>query len=305
MTIPNINNTRQEVVRVDYDLDDRWRATGRFTHDLSETREGGGLFFSTPVPNVATTDTDVPGMIGLFGLRTVLGSDRLNELQYQFSSNKIGTINPDGTRNTRAQFNVNIPEVFPENANDLIPVIDIAGLSLLGANQLFRIQYINHTFTDNFSWQRGNHALKFGGLATFEQKNENAASRSQGTFGFFATTNGPTAFQSFLHGNANSVCVSCTYTEAERDIDLQLRFNRFEFYAQDTWRARPNVTLDYGLRYSLYPPITEVDDQLVTFDPTTYQAADAPAFANAAGTLIDRTSGNLLVGVIQAGVNSP
>ena len=42
VTIPNINNTRQEVLRVDYDLDDRWRITGRYTHDLSETREGGG-----------------------------------------------------------------------------------------------------------------------------------------------------------------------------------------------------------------------------------------------------------------------
>jgi hypothetical protein len=305
VTVPNINNTRQEVIRLDYDLTDQWRLTGRFTHDLSETREGGGLFFGTAIPGVATTDTDVPGVIAAFGLRSILGGDRLNELQYQYSSNKISTTNPEGTRNTKAQFGVTIPEVFPENINDLIPVVDIAGLSLLGANQLFRIQYVNHTFTDNFSWQRGDHAFKFGGLASFEQKNENAASRSQGTFGFFGTTNGPTAFQSFLRGNASGACVSCTYTEAERDIDLQLRFNRFEFYAQDTWRARPNFTLDYGVRYALYPPITEVNDLLITFEPSTYVAADAPPFANATGTLIDRTQGNQLVGIIQAGVNSP
>ena len=47
MTAPNINNTRQEVVRVDYDLSDKWRLTGRYTHDLSETRELQGLFFGT------------------------------------------------------------------------------------------------------------------------------------------------------------------------------------------------------------------------------------------------------------------
>jgi hypothetical protein len=63
--------------------------------------------------------------------------------------------------------------------------------------------------------------------------------------------------------------------------------------------------VDYGLRYSLYPPITDLNNQLVTFDPSTYNAAQAPPFANAAGTLIDRTQGNLLVGVIQGGVNSP
>ena len=49
---PAINDTRQEVVRVDVDVNQAWKLTGRYTHDLSQTREPGGLFFSTPVPNV-------------------------------------------------------------------------------------------------------------------------------------------------------------------------------------------------------------------------------------------------------------
>jgi hypothetical protein len=170
---------------------------------------------------------------------------------------------------------------------------------------LYRIQYINHSVTDNFSWQRGNHAFKFGGLATFEQKNENAASQSQGNFSFVATTGGATAFQNFVRGNAAGTCTGCSYTEAERDIDLHLRFNRFEFYGQDSWRPTARLTVDYGVRYSLYPPITDTNNMLVTFDPSVYNAAQAPPFANAAGTLIDRTQGNLLVGIIQGGVNSP
>ena len=59
------------------------------------------------------------------------------------------------------------------------------------------------------------------------------------------------------------------------------------------------------MRYALYPPITEKNDRLVTFDPTRYDAAQAPPFANEGGTLIDVTRGDLLVGIIQAGVNSP
>jgi hypothetical protein len=300
---PNINNTRQEVVRIDYDLRDNWRLTGRYTHDLSETRELGGLFFNTPVPNVATTDTDVPGTVAALALRTVVSNNRLNELQYQFSANKIGTTNPEGTRNRRSDFGLSIQEVFPENATGLIPIVSIQGLSLIGANQLYRIQYLNHTFTDNFTWQRGNHSFKFGGLVSFEQKNENAANVSQGRFDFVATANGPTAFQSFLRGGGQ--CPGCSYSETERDIDVRLRWNRFEFYAQDSWRARPNLTVDYGVRYSLYPPMTEVDNLLATFDPGVYNEADAPPFANAAGTLIDRTRGDLTVGIIRAGVNSP
>ena len=301
---PNINNTRQEVIRVDYDFNDVWRFTGRYTHDQSDTRELQGLFASF-MPGVGTTETSVPGQVASFGIKTVIGSSKLNEFQYQFSTNKIGTTNPDGTKNKRSDYGINIPEVFGENANGLIPTVSVTGLSTIGSAQLYRIQYINHAFTENFSWQRGNHSYKFGGLATFEQKNENAASVSQGNFAFVATTGGLTAFQAFLTGNATGACAACSYTEAERDIDMQLRFSRFEFYAQDTWRAKPNLTVDYGVRYSLYPPITDNNNQLVTFDPSRYSAAEAPVFANAAGTLINRTTGNLAVGIIQGGVNSP
>lgn len=302
---PNIQDTRQEVIRVDYDWRDTQRFWGRYTHDLSETRELGGLFFNTAIPGVAGTDTTIPGQVAAFGLRSIIGGNKLNEINYHFSSNNISTQPAEDVKNTKAAFGVTIPEVFPENNAGLIPIVDVTGLSTFGANQLYRIQYINHSITDNFSWQRGKHAYKMGGLATFEQKNENAASRSQGAFLFVATTGGPSAFQSFLRGNANGACTACTYTEAERDIDLNLRFNRFEFYAQDTWRPTSRLTVDYGLRYSLYPPITDQNNQLVTFDPSTYNAAQAPPFANAAGTLIDRTQGNLLVGIIQGGVNSP
>ncbi len=305
VTSPNINNTRQEVLRVDFDWSSTQRIWGRYTHDLSETRELGGLFFNTPIPGVAGTDTSIPGQVAALGLRSIIGSNKVNELNYHFSSNNISTEPAEDVRNTREAYGVTIPEVFPENNAGLIPVIDVTGLSTLGANQLFRIQYINHSFTDNFTWQRGNHAFKMGGLASFEQKNENAASRSQGGFSFVATTGAATAFQNFMRGNANASCTGCSYTEAERDIDLNLRFNRFEFYAQDTWRPTARLTVDYGLRYSLYPPITDKNNQLVTFDPSVYSAAAAPPFANATGTLIDRTQGNLLVGVIQGGVNSP
>jgi len=305
VTAPNINNTRQEVVRMDFDWKSTQRVWGRYTHDLSDTREIGGLFFNTAIPGVAGTDTRIPGQVAAFGLRSIIGNNKLNELNYHFSSNNITTTPAEGVRNTRAEYGVTIPEVFPDNANGLIPTIDVTGLSTLGANQLFRIQYINHSVTDNFSWQRGAHAFKVGGLATFEQKNENAASRSQGGFSFVTTTGGATAFQNFLRGNREGLCTGCSYTEAERDIDLNLRFNRFEFYAQDTWRPNSRLTVDYGLRYSLYPPITDVNNQLVTFDPSVYSAAAAPPFANATGTLIDRTRGNLLTGIIQGGVNSP
>ncbi|HXU83780.1 MAG TPA: TonB-dependent receptor, partial [Polyangia bacterium] len=52
---PNDQDTRQEVARVDWMISPRWRLMGRYTHDLSETTETGGLFFNTAIPNIATT----------------------------------------------------------------------------------------------------------------------------------------------------------------------------------------------------------------------------------------------------------
>jgi hypothetical protein len=76
-------------------------------------------------------------------------------------------------------------------------------------------------------------------------------------------------------------------------------------YAQDTWRLRPNVTFDYGIRYSLYPPISEVDNKLTTFDPAFYNAANAPRFTTPIGSQIDLTTGSLTNGIVIAGQNSP
>ena len=67
---PAIQNTRQEVVRVDYDLNPNYRLTGRYTHDNSFTEEPGGLFLGLAVPNVATTDTNVPGQVASAILRS-------------------------------------------------------------------------------------------------------------------------------------------------------------------------------------------------------------------------------------------
>jgi len=44
-------------------------------------------------------------------------------------------------------------------------------------------------------------------------------------------------------------------TPIKRDYGL----NWYEFYGQDSWRIKPNLTLTYGLRWSLFPPPWEVN----------------------------------------------
>jgi len=85
-TQPTINNTRQEVVRVDYDVNPNYRITGRYSHDNSFTEEPGGLFLNLAVPNVATTDTNVPGQVAAGILRSTHGSSKLDRKSTRLNS---------------------------------------------------------------------------------------------------------------------------------------------------------------------------------------------------------------------------
>jgi hypothetical protein len=303
-SLPNQQKTRQEVVRLDWQVNDRSRLMTRYTHDLSNTTEIGGLFFGTAIPNVATTLTAVPGQIFVTQLTTTIGSNLLNEASLQFSSNAISSKYGENARNTRAAYGLTIPELFPENRNSLIPSINVTGtLSSIGAPQLFDNEFKNLTLTNNLSWQRDRHTYKTGVLLAFEQKNEISGSATQGSFTFTAG-GGFTAFQNFVRGNRDGACgASCTYTEPEFEVNAQIRTNRYEFFAQDTWRFRPNVTLDYGVRYALYPPITDENDILTNFDPSLYTAARAPQLTTTGLVMVG--TGDPINGIVVAGQNSP
>lgn len=302
---PSDQDTRQEVLRLDYALSSKWRLMARYTHDLSKTVEAGGLFFGTAVPNVATTQTKVPGQVAVLQATTTINPTTLNEFTFQFSSNRIGTTNPDGTKNKRSDYSLNVPEVFGSNPGGIIPTVAITGLTSIGSAQLYSIEYNNFTFSDNISFVRGAHSIKAGARATFEQKNENANNVTQGSFSFTAG-GGRTAFQNFLTGNSGGLCgTACSYSEAETDIVNHLRFNRYEFFVQDSWKAKDNLTLDLGVRYSIYPSPIDTNNVLTNFVPAQYSASRAPQFSSAAATALVVGTGSTTNGIVVAGQNSP
>ena len=300
---PTINNTRQETLRVDHNFNSNHRLMGRYTHDLSQTREQGGLFFGVTVPGIATTDTNVPGTILAVSLTSSFGTNVVNEVSFNMSGNDI-TTDLVGQW-TRA--NVSIPnnELFTQNISDLPPTVVITGFPTLGAGQLFDISYRNFNPKDNLTWVKGAHTMKFGVDMSWERKDENAANETQGRFSFTGLQTRRAGVQSgialadFLLGRAS------TYGEAERDVTNHLRFGRSEFYAQDTWKAKPNLQIDYGLRYQLFRLPTDTEDVFTAFLPELYNPAFAPQCANATCTALVRNTGDLLNGIIIGGVNSP
>jgi hypothetical protein len=305
VTAPNIQNTRQETMRLDHIFNNNHRLMARYTHDLSETRELGGLFFGLSLPDIATTDTSVPGQVFAVSLTSTFGSNLVNEALITFSSNAIRT-DLIG-RYTSANVPVTAGEVFAENKSNLPPTLAFTGFTTftLGASQLFDIGYKNFNPKDNVTWVRGPHTIKFGGEVSFEQKNENAANETQGRFTFSGLQTRRAGVASgipladFLLGRAS------TYAEAERDVTEHLRFGRTEFYVQDTWKVRPNLQLDYGVRYSLFRQPVDRDFVLTAFLPELFDPAQVPEFANTTGTLLRVGTGDPLNGIARAAINSP
>lgn len=303
--VANKQDTTQLVGRVDWLINPNWRLMARYTHDLSETTEVGGLFFGTAIPDIATTLTDVPGQVAVAQLTTTISPRMLNEFSFQFSGNAIKSVYGDNVKNTRDAYGIAIPELYAENRNKLIPTVAISGLSSIGAPQLFDNKYRNYTVADNISYQWGNHQLKGGFLFAWEVKDELSGSGTQGSFSFTAG-GGRTAFQNFLTGNAGGQCAaSCSYTEPTIEIASQFRFSRYEFYLQDSWRPRSNVSLDFGVRYSLQPSVKDQNDILTNFNPALYDRARAPQFATAGATTLLVGSGDFTNGIVIANQNSP
>ncbi len=276
----NINNTRQETIRMDHNFNGNHRIFGRLTFDTSDTTEFGGLFTNQVLPGVATTATSVPGKVLALAYTGLFGSNVVNEFQFNYSGNEISSdVIGRGRRSDYAGADM-IQEYFPENNQNIIPSITGTGFSTIGALQGFSIEYASTGFRDTLTWTKGNHILKFGGEMTWEVKNENAGSNSHGSFGFStiqsrgtigttvatATGNG---FASFLMNRANS------YAEAATDFRVNETFGRREFFVQDTWKIRPNLTLDLGVRYQYFVPVKDRNDQIGSFDPFLYNPANA------------------------------
>jgi len=310
----NINNTRQEVFRLDHNFTPNHKIFGRYTQDTSNTEETGGLFAGVAFPNIATTDTKVPGRVFAVSYTGIFSNSIVNEFTYNYSTNTINSALVGRGRKSDYANASNIVEFFPENTNGIIPVIGTR-FSTLQSTQGYSIEYGNSTFRDNLTYTTGNHTLKFGGEITFEFKNENLGGNSNaGSFtfsgvqtqGFFGATainaTGITtgdSFASFLLGRANA------YSEAQLDPRVRFRFGRNEFYVQDTWKIKPNLTLDFGVRYQYFKPVTEVNNLLVTFDPALYRPVNpATDCATAACNSLITARVDPLNGIARAGVNS-
>jgi hypothetical protein len=121
------------------------------------------------------------------------------------------------------------------------------------------LQQVNNTFglNDNYSKVMGNHTLKTGFQGSYEAVNVNSNPTYNGSFLFAGTETG-VDFADFLIG------VASNYNQADSQT-FYLRHKYAGAYAQDSWRIRPNLTLNYGVRWELMQYWSEKYHQEPTF----------------------------------------
>src|SRR5437870_2521731 len=121
------------------------------------------------------------------------------------------------------------------------------------------LKQANNTYSvsDNFSKVIGAHSLKTGIQFSYEQVNVNPNPTFNGSFAFFGTETG-FDLADFLIG------VASNYNQA----DSQTFYGRHKYAAaflQDSWKVKPSVTLNYGVRWDLMQYWSEKYNQIPTF----------------------------------------
>jgi len=151
------------------------------------------------------------------------------------------------------------------NVNFGIPRLEVEGLALpdrirFGAPQgettpgkLAQNQY---EFRDSLSQVAGNHALKFGVEARWEQDNNSLVGGARPLYSFVGLFNLANDTPTFEQINANPA------TGAPADAQRYFRTHTYALYAQDQWKVRPGLTLTLGLRWEYFSPLTETRDRV-------------------------------------------
>ena len=303
----NIFNLHQEIVRIDQVFSSKFRLFGRFENDTIPTTEPGGLFTGSPLPGVSTTSTNSPGRIVSVHATNTISPTFLNDVAFNYSHGGVIST-PIGLNTTKDSPDVANAIKLPfADTLGRVPDLNFINFSPVTGFGPYRDFNDDYNAFDYLSKVSGRHAMKFGFTYHWYQKSENLASANQGAFYFSSTlpasdpANTPAEFQefaSFLTGNV------FLFSQPSEDYRAVIQQQQLELYAQDQFRVRRNLTLTYGLRYSLFRKPTDANGKLANFDPAAFNLANAPKIDPTTGNLIPGT-GTALNGVIINGRNSP
>jgi hypothetical protein len=221
-------------------------------------------YASANVPGFAATTQGRAQMANVSDIKT-FGPTSVNELRLHY----MRTVNlldfPSGG------LGVTLDSLgFVTGASTLGIVVQnkgIEGVPPIGFNNFsigvpgFPTANYNNTYQllDNYSKVKGTHTLKLGGSVHYDQITGHVFGANNGTFDFAGTETG-NDWADFLIGAPDS------YQQGVQ-LPLHTRTYYYGLFAQDSWRVKPSLTVNYGLRWEVTSPWYEAQGQLETLVP--------------------------------------
>jgi hypothetical protein len=303
-----LTTSATELFRIDQVINDKMRAFYRFIYESYNTQSSSPTFQTNSFPTVQNT-RDTPGVDMVANLTTTISPSLVNEFvaDYTTDRNVIKSITTDIGRQDftgNGFFN----NGYDGNTLPSLFVTDPAyggGFTVQTGWFPWNNSNPTYTYSDMLTKTLKNHTLIFGASFIAAQKNEpQNPGNNQGSFTFtrvpgLRTSNG---FADFLTAQ---VAKFSQFSSAPLYLN---RYKIVEPYLQDNWRVSPRLTLNLGIRLSLFGTYGDVSKQSGNFEPAAWSAAKEPqidltgSITGQVGALVPGV-GNIFDGIVSCGLN--
>ena len=283
-SIPAPTNIREDVVRIDHNINKKFQLMGHYLHDQSAKTFFPPLWGDSSYPTVGTAMLN-PSWSATIRLTQTYSPTLLNETSFLYSGNKIH-LSPvaQGSNSFTQPTGWTATSFFPVTSNQgaRLPEIQLgAPYSTTWSSSYFpwHNAYYGYQIKDDVSWTRGKHQLKFGFGYLRAPKNQQLQANTQGTANFNNSTFSGDSYVNFLLGDAAS------FTQLDFLDGKHWVTNNYGMYAMDNWKIIPRLTLNLGVRYDIMPHAFERANQFANFVANDYN----PSLGNP----VDPVSGTL------------
>ena len=218
-----------------------------------------------------------PSKMAIARLTTTVGSTGVNDFQFSWSDSNIGITRAGDNLALGTSIRAAIPTVFPVSgklhSSDLpLPVCWCS--TFFGIQSPWANRQDLYNWKDDFSRVTGKHTFKFGALYARNAKDEEQGLEAGGFWGAagyqkVAWDGGTNNF----YGDMMLKGETWGAQENARNVLADIRWRDLEFYAGDTWKMHPRVTVDYGFRWSFIPPEYMDKNDWSIFSPASYNPA--------------------------------
>ena len=265
---------REELFRIDHNINPHLRASFRYIHDSWSTVTPSTLWTGANFPTVKTNFAG-PGVSMVAHLEATASPTLMNEFVASYTTDHVDLNN---TGSYQRPSGMTMGGLFNNGFNNSLPAISLAGNTAYTffedpSYEPWKNSNPTYTFRDNVTKIIGKHNLQFGVYIVAAQKNQPSSLDTEGSLTFDAsnsTVSSGNSFADLLGGNISS------FQQANRNLKYYDRYQVAEPYIQDDFHVSSRLTLNLGLRWSLFGTYHEKYNQEYNWEAAVYNRANAP-----------------------------